>query len=311
MFTAKNLIKYYAWRMLKFVPLLGMVLVFSMFLLPFLGSGPIWSTYERVMAPCTSNWWTVLVQVNNIVPASSFDDKCMPWAWFIPALTQLSLLLPIFVGIYQALLPRMVAVRLFAAAIMLLCCGLQFGLTYMMDVGAMPVSILDINTASGQYNSLTKLDFRFYNDVFMLSPFHLSSYFAGFGLAIIYRRYLSDSLNNKDAEASQDYESSRASRFFTLLSENAKVRYFGYVVGFVLIIGTCSWVYPFMSNSAAQPNWHAALFSMAAPTLFLIGFSCFLLPALVGKAALFRSVMGCGMFLIVSNLAATMCLIGP
>ena len=57
----------------------------------------------------------------------------------------------------------------------------------------MPVGIIDVNTSVGQYNSLTTLSFDFYNDVFMLSPFHLSSYIAGFGLAIVYRRYLSDS----------------------------------------------------------------------------------------------------------------------
>lgn len=45
--------------------------------------------------------------------------------------------------------------------------------------------------------------------------------------------------------------------------------------------------------------------------LWIIGFSTYLMPALVGKAALFRSVLSCGMFLIVSNLAATMSLIGP
>ena len=35
------------------------------------------------------------------------------------------------------------------------------------------------------------------------------------------------------------------------------------------------------------------------------------MPALVGKAALLNSILSCGMFLIVSNLAAAMCLIGP
>ena len=45
MFSAKRLLKYYAWRLFKFVPLLGMVLIFSMFLVPFLGAGPIWGLY--------------------------------------------------------------------------------------------------------------------------------------------------------------------------------------------------------------------------------------------------------------------------
>jgi len=52
MFTAKNLLQYYAWRLFKFVPLLAMVLVFSMTVMPFLGSGPIWQLYETTMKPC-------------------------------------------------------------------------------------------------------------------------------------------------------------------------------------------------------------------------------------------------------------------
>ena len=91
------------------------------------------------------------------------------------------------------MLPSVSAIRYFIAALILLCCAIQGGLTFWRDEGAMPVSIIDVNTSVGQYNSLTTLSFDFYNDVFMLSPFHLSSYIAGFGLAIVYRRYLSDS----------------------------------------------------------------------------------------------------------------------
>ena len=61
MFTVKNLTKYYVWRFVKFIPLLGCVLVFSLFVLPFLGSGPIWALYAKVMAPCDTYWWTVLL----------------------------------------------------------------------------------------------------------------------------------------------------------------------------------------------------------------------------------------------------------
>ena len=87
MFTIKNLTKYYVWRLVKFIPLLGAILIFSMFIVPFLGAGPIWSNYATVMAPCNDYWWTVLLQINNFYPRASFDDKCMPWGWFIPALT--------------------------------------------------------------------------------------------------------------------------------------------------------------------------------------------------------------------------------
>ena len=87
LFTCKNLAKYYAWRLTKFVPILGAMLIFAMSVIPFLGSGPIWIFYERTMKPCEKHWWTVLLQINNIYPTTEFDDKCMPWGWFIPALT--------------------------------------------------------------------------------------------------------------------------------------------------------------------------------------------------------------------------------
>ena len=48
-----------------------------------------------------------------------------------------------------------------------------------------------------------------------------------------------------------------------------------------------------------------------APLIFLTGQAAYIMPALVGKAALLNSILSCGMFLIVSNLTAAMCLIGP
>ena len=141
MFLPKNLLKYYAWRLFKFVPLLATVLMFSMFIVPFLGAGPIWQLYEKVMAPCQDNWWTVLLQMNNLYPASSFDDKCMPWAWFIPALTQLSLILPLLVYVYQACLPNRFLLRILFALFVLLGCAVSGLMTFLYDEGAMPVQI--------------------------------------------------------------------------------------------------------------------------------------------------------------------------
>lgn len=86
----------------------------------------------------------------------------------------------------------------------------------------------------------------------MLSPFHLASYFAGFGLAIAYRRFLIESeLNKSVTSLSQTVEISRSSRYFTLLIENARVRYTTYVIGTLLMAGACAWCYPFMSNAEA------------------------------------------------------------
>ena len=205
--------------------------------------------------------------------------------------------------------------RIIYALSMILFCSISAYMTFYFDEGAMPVTIQDVNTASGIVNSLTVLNFDFYNDVYMLTPFHLCTYFAGCGMAVCYRRFLIESQLAKSVvrttEESQRMEISRSYRFFILLQENATVRYVMYVCGTLLMLGCMAWCYPFMSAPESQPNVHATLFSFVAPMLFVLGMSAYIFPALVGKAALFNSVTSCGMFLIVSNLSATMCLVGP
>jgi len=80
----------------------------------------------------------VLVQINNIYP-SQFDDKCCPWGWFIPALTQLSLILPILVLIHQALIKRFNIMRItfiLMVVVFMLISGIA---TYSANAGALPV----------------------------------------------------------------------------------------------------------------------------------------------------------------------------
>lgn len=83
--------------MLRFEALVIATLVFANFVVPIIGGGPVWETYQnKVMLPCRSLWWTNVLFINNIVPVNgTFDDKCMPFAWFIPALVQVSLILPL------------------------------------------------------------------------------------------------------------------------------------------------------------------------------------------------------------------------
>ena len=176
----------------------------------------------------------------------------MPWGWFIPALTQISLLLPIFVAIYQSLMPRRNLLRALYAVFVLICAGVCAGMTYVFNEGAMPVTILDVTTSSGVVNKLTELNLDFYNDVFMLSPFHVGSYMVGFGMAIIYRRFLIESELTKSIASSQSENNvqiriSRSYRFFTFLIDNASVRYFLYVTGAITMIGCIAWCYPFMA----------------------------------------------------------------
>ena len=322
MFSAGGLLRFYVWRLVKFVPLLATVLLFAMFILPFAGSGPIWQTYETVMKPCDSYWWTVLAQVNNVYPTQSFDDKCMPWAWFIPALTQLSLILPPLTFLYTKLMPRQgatfgreVLTRAVFVSIVLLLLAMNAGLTYYYDLGALPVQITPLTPASADPNYLNAVSFDYYNKLFMQGYFHLSSYVIGFCLALSYRRHAYETEQQLKARRERSSlaagRAATASRLYTRIAESGPLRYGLYAVGCLAMLGACLWVYPFMSDAQNQSRLHCALYAAFANLIFLAGFSAVLMSALIGKAALFRYVFGCGMFLALSNLSAAMSLVGP
>jgi len=97
LFTVQNLSQYYLKKIFRYIPLIFFTLLIGVYIIPLLGGGPVWDYYDlKVMNACHKYWWTNLLLVNNIVPASgTFDDKCMPWTWFIPCLTQVSLILPL------------------------------------------------------------------------------------------------------------------------------------------------------------------------------------------------------------------------
>ena len=92
-FTPAELGKFYLRKIFRYMPLNALALLFVLFVLPFLASGPIWSNYKTLVGPCSSMWWTNVLWLNNLYPRA-FDDKCLPWTWFIPCYIQLSLLLP-------------------------------------------------------------------------------------------------------------------------------------------------------------------------------------------------------------------------
>lgn len=117
------------------MPLNIVLMLFAMYLMPKIGYGPIWKTYEEVMAPCSDYWWTNVLFVNNFYP-SSFDDKCLPWNWFLPVYIQLSLILPLLLALYLylPLLGSVIAYTILA----LVGFALNLSLIITKDLGATP-----------------------------------------------------------------------------------------------------------------------------------------------------------------------------
>jgi hypothetical protein len=100
MFTASKLVSYTIKKFTRYMPVNIVCLLMIVYIMPYVGSGPIWNTFATLTAPCTSNWWTNVIWVNNLYPRN-FNDKCLPWTWFVPCYVQLSLLLPGILAIYR------------------------------------------------------------------------------------------------------------------------------------------------------------------------------------------------------------------
>ena len=122
----------------------------------------------------------------------------------------------------------------------------------------------------------------------------MGSYLIGFCLAISYRRFAYETEAHEKARTERSSLTaarvSHASRLYTLIAKNGCVRYTLYTVGIASLAGACLWVYPFMSNAGGQSRVHAAVYALFANLLFLGGFTAILMPALIGKASLFRYI---------------------
>ncbi|GFX26830.1 nose resistant to fluoxetine protein 6 [Trichonephila clavipes] len=68
-----------------------MFVIAAVYLLPYLGSGPVWkeTVIDRLTNKCRATWWTNLLYINNFLPNSLM---CLQWMWYIPVDTHLYLL---------------------------------------------------------------------------------------------------------------------------------------------------------------------------------------------------------------------------
>ncbi|CAF0836239.1 unnamed protein product [Adineta ricciae] len=93
-FHVRYLFLYYFHRYCRLIPTLVFVLLISMYLSPWMGSGPIFPTDNGFEVPaCYHSWWATLLFVNNIV---SPEKACLPVTWYIANDFQFHLLAPLF-----------------------------------------------------------------------------------------------------------------------------------------------------------------------------------------------------------------------
>ena len=72
------------WSVYHFVfrvtPVYAMVIVLAIFVVPHLGSGPLWLELARYTQHCNSHWWTNLLYINNFVHEDNVVGLTRVWS---------------------------------------------------------------------------------------------------------------------------------------------------------------------------------------------------------------------------------------
>lgn len=215
MFSGSNLGKYYFRKVFRYMPLNIVAMLAVMYVLPIIGSGPIWDKFEVAINGCNTNWWTNVLWISNVYPRA-YDDKCLPWTWFVPCYVQLSLLVPPILALFRYL--KRGLAELVLVGLITLCILGNFVLTYTENIGATMVKNED-----------------FYARIFMNPLYHASSFFYGIALCLIYNRFCLE----------RGYESSLrnsiSSRLMEFFRHNQAPRYVLYLCALSCMITSIFW----------------------------------------------------------------------
>jgi len=202
-------------KFVRYMPLNLVSLLMCVWVLPFIGSGPIWNTFYVLVEPCQSYWWTNLFWINNLYPAN-FNEKCLPWTWYGSCYVQMSMTLPLLILVFRSMSNKLMAHFVYVG-ILVAFSILNFVVTYSLDAGATPI-----------------MNDKFFNNVFMLPFYHYPSFMIGMICSLVYSRYM------KERQESQHLDS-LASRILVYIMNNTLPRYAMFLVSLALMIGTFLW----------------------------------------------------------------------
>ncbi|KAK7866349.1 hypothetical protein R5R35_003276 [Gryllus longicercus] len=125
-----NVVKFYVHRYVRLTPALAIVLLLTVSLLNFMGTGPLWNTvYDYQREACEQNWWTNLLYVNNFVHT---DKMCLGHTWYLAVDMQLFWLSPlVLLPLWK--LPRCIALS-WSSLLLLVGWAVPFTIVYVKEL---------------------------------------------------------------------------------------------------------------------------------------------------------------------------------
>ncbi len=274
----KGVIMIYFYRAVRLWPLYGLSILSYLHLLKTLYNGPLSfvNGYMLQESPCYGNWYYNLLFINNFVKNKETDGYCLGWSWYLANDFQLYLLVPILCLLYSH---RKLFGSLALAGLFAICFVAQIA-TFIHY----KISIDIVHRVSPAFWS------KYYDKPFCrAAPFLLGVLFAW-----IYQA--------RGKTNSEDTTPSVIVRANSAIRDNAILRYVMYLVG---IAGASFCVLAYFDfykpGSDKTLGMHMA-FGIISRPLFVVSLMLILYPALLGKAALARALLGHEIWTVLSKL---------
>eukprot|EP00826_Nyctotherus_ovalis_P006640 TRINITY_DN11591_c0_g1_i4.p1 TRINITY_DN11591_c0_g1~~TRINITY_DN11591_c0_g1_i4.p1 ORF type:complete len:629 (+),score=144.85 TRINITY_DN11591_c0_g1_i4:86-1972(+) len=238
-----TVLKLYLYRYLRLVPIYGLGIMISIFVIPILNNGPIYSRVAELRSNCSTNVYWNFLMLNNFISVSKL---CLSWSWYVALDFQLSLIAPLLTLLFLK--------------------SSKAG--YISVVGVIGVSILlqVILAVVYNLNIYHILDsHRVRQDLFeiiLTKPYcHIDTYLLGMLAAWLYLTH--DSVNE-------------------FLKKSRCARYVLYVFG-VAATCTTFFTFPSFYNSSPKLIAFSSIYMALSRLLFVLGLLAALYPALLGK----------------------------
>lgn len=218
------------------------------------GDGPIFFMYShKANAACVPTWWLHLLYINNIDEISDKASSCMGWTWYLPNDMQFFLLVPLIV--YLLYHRRTV--------------GLAFVCAYqVVSYGLTMYSVIEHDLNPSHFKAGANFDKYFYHRPFArIGPFTI-----GVVTALMLYSYHNDAANSNATKRAMD-----------VINSNVVVRATMYVVGAALMLLMVFAYYPIDNHADELSKTFNALFLTFSSSLFVLGMTLLLLPALIGR----------------------------
>jgi hypothetical protein len=259
----------------RFFPMVFLILG-TVFLLQFMGNGPMyqfcyhnWIIGDDKRAICNKHWWVPLIFGSSVFN-SRVDRQCLSWLWIISneVIFFIGLVVVFYLYKLRALYGYlMLSFILFASVVVNLVEGIL--LEYMFK-----------NPNSRQQTAILKI-----------TPINAcQGYVLGVFLALMWFSYR----NREDDTHRLEF----VVKLFDKMKESKVLRLIFLFVGFIFFWGVIFLPYPIYAmpeDTSSQKNWKIVVSSivLSFERLLIVLSACiFLIPSLVGKAGIFKELMG-------------------